>query len=60
MTGTVSVTARITQTDRSSQFSQDGTSAKITCTLDFAAENSALVCDDPVHGKLDGSQVLPW
>jgi hypothetical protein len=56
----ISLTARITQTDRKSQFSVDGTSATIQCALDFAPEASALVCDDAVHGKLDGSQTLPW
>jgi hypothetical protein len=56
----ISLTARITQTDRSSQFSQDSTSATITATLDFAPEYLALTCDDAVRGKLDGSCVLPW
>ena len=57
---TISLTARITQTDRASQFSQDGTSATITCTLDFAPEYNCLTCDDAVRGKLDGSTVLGW
>lgn len=56
----ISLVARITQTARSSQFSQDGTSATITATLDFAPEYLALTCDDAVRGKLDGSCVMPW
>ena len=56
----ISLIARITQTDRASQFSQDGTSATITAALDFAPEYLALACDDPVRGKLDGSNVMPW
>lgn len=57
----ISLTARITQTARSSQFSQDGTSATIAATLDFAPEYQALTCDDPVRGLLDGkTAVLPW
>jgi len=56
----ISLVARITQTQRSSQFSQDGTSATIAAVLDFAPEYRALTCDDPVRGLLDGSNVLPW
>lgn len=56
----ISLVARVTQTARSSRFSQQATSATITCTLDFAPEYSALTCDDPVRGKLDGTNVLPW
>lgn len=56
----ISLIARVTQTDRSSQFSQEGTSARITVTLDFAPEYLALTCDDSVRGKLDGSTVMPW
>jgi hypothetical protein len=56
----ISLTARVTQTARSSQFSQEGASATITATLDFAPEYNALICDDPVRGLLNGSNVLPW
>jgi hypothetical protein len=56
----ISLIARITQTARSSQFSQDGTSAAITATLDFAPEYLALTCDDPVRGLLNGTNVMPW
>jgi hypothetical protein len=56
----ISLTARITQTQRGMQFSQDGTSATIACVLDFAPEYKALICDDPVRGLLDGSCVLSW
>ena len=56
----ISLVARITQTQRTGQFSQDGTSATITCVLDFAPEYNALICDDPIRGLLDGSCVLSW
>jgi hypothetical protein len=56
----ISLVARITQTARSSQFSQETAAATITATLDFAPEYNALTCDDPVRGKLDGSNVMPW
>jgi hypothetical protein len=56
----IALTARITQTARSSQFSQGGTSAAITATLDFAPEYNALTCDDPVRGLLNGTNVMPW
>jgi len=56
----ISLTARITQTQRAVQYSQDGTSASITCVLDFAPEYRALICDDPVRGLLNGSNVLAW
>jgi len=56
----ISLTARITQTQRAGQFSQDGTSATITCVLDFAPEYNALICDDPVRGLLNGQNVLGW
>lgn len=57
----ISLTARITQTTRSSQFAIDQRpAAKIACVLDFAPEYSALTCDDPVRGLLNGSNVLAW
>jgi hypothetical protein len=59
----ISLTARITQTSRSSQFGGDTggkPSATIQCALDFAPEYRALVCDDPVRGALDGSNLLSW
>lgn len=56
----ISLTARITQTRRQSQYSAGGTSATITCALDFAAEYQALTCDDPVRGLLNGTNVMPW
>ncbi len=56
----ISLTARITQTDRASQFSQGGTSGTITCTLDFAPESNCLTCDDPVRGLLNSQNVLGW
>jgi hypothetical protein len=56
----IAVKARITQVQRQSQYSAGGASATITCALDFAPEQAALTCDDPVLGLLDGSNVLPW
>jgi hypothetical protein len=56
----ISLVARITQTQRTGQFSQDGTSATIACVLDFAPEYTALICDDPVRGLLNGQNVLAW
>jgi hypothetical protein len=56
----ISLTARITQTARTMQFSEDGTDASITCVLDFAPEYSCLVADDPVRGLLNGSNRLGW
>jgi hypothetical protein len=56
----ISLIARVTQTDRSSQFSQEGTSATVTCTLDFAPEYNALTADDSVRGLLNGTNVLAW
>jgi hypothetical protein len=56
----ISLAARITQTNRAGQFSQDGTSATIACVLDFAPEYNALMCDDAVRGELNGQNVLSW
>jgi hypothetical protein len=56
----IALTARITQTARSSQFSQDSTAATIAATLDFSPEYNALTCDDPVRGLLNGTNCLPW
>jgi hypothetical protein len=56
----VSMTARITQTQRKSQYAQGAVSATIACVLDFAPEYSALTCDDPVRGLLGGANVMPW
>lgn len=56
----ISLVARISQVSPAGQFSQDGTSATITCVLDFPPEYQALVCDDPVRGLLNGSNVLSW
>ena len=54
------VKARITQVKRQSQYSVNGARATITCALDFAPEQAALTCDDPVLGLLNGANVLPW
>ena len=51
---------RVTQVRRDMQFSQDGTSASITLTLDSAPEFNALTCDDAVRGLLNGTNVLGW
>jgi hypothetical protein len=56
----ISLTARITQTVRSMQFSQAGTSATIRCVLDFAPEAQCLTCDDAVYGLLNGLNVIGW
>ncbi len=56
----ISLTARVTQVQRSSQYSTEGTSASITCALDFSSEYQALTCDDPVRGLLNGMNVLGW
>jgi hypothetical protein len=56
----ISLVARVTQVQRTSQFQQGSTSAKITCTLDFAPEYNAVTCDDPVRGLLNGVNVMPW
>jgi hypothetical protein len=56
----ISLVARITQTQRAGQFSQDGTSATIACVLDFAPEYNALICDDAVRGLLNGVNVLAY
>ena len=56
----ISLAARITQTNRSMKFSQDGTSAAIGCVLDFAPEYQALICDDATRGLLNGVNCLAW
>jgi hypothetical protein len=56
----ITLTARITQTQRTSKYSQDGASASISCVLDFAPEYQALTCDDPVRGLLNGVNRLAW
>ncbi len=56
----ISLFARITQTQRNSEFSNGKTTAAIACTLDFAPEYQALVCDDPVRGLLNGVNRLAW
>ena len=56
----ISLIARVTQVNRSSQFSLGGTSAKVACTLDFAPEYNCLTCDDPVRGLLNGVNLLGW
>lgn len=56
----ITLVARVTQTDRKSQYAQGSVSAQVTCALDFAPEYQALTCDDPVRGLLNGSNVMPW
>lgn len=56
----IAMIARVTQTDRKSQYAQGQVTAQVTCALDFAPEYNALTADDPVRGLLDGSNVLPW
>jgi hypothetical protein len=56
----VSITARVTQTTRNVQFSQQATTGSVTCVLDYAPEENSLICDDPVRGLLNGSNVIGW
>jgi hypothetical protein len=56
----VAITARVTQTSRSVQFSQETTTGSVTCVLDYAPEENSLICDDPVRGLLNGTNVIGW
>lgn len=57
----VSVVARITQTRRAMKWTTDETPvASIGLALDAAPEYQALICDDPVRGALNGTNVLAW
>ena len=57
----LTVVARVTQTQRSMQWSVDSPPvATIALTLDAAPEYNALICDDAVRGLLNGTNVLPW
>jgi hypothetical protein len=56
----ISLVARITQTTRNEQFSQDGTDASISCVLDFAPEYDCLTCDDATRGLLNGANRIGW
>jgi hypothetical protein len=56
----ISLTARITQTQRAMRWSVDGCAATISLVLDFAPEYNVLTCDDAVRGLLNGTNVLAW
>jgi len=56
----ISVTGRITQTQRRSKWSLDGCDASIALVIDFAPEYNVLTCDDAVRGLLNGQNVLAW
>ncbi|MGH3120141.1 MAG: hypothetical protein ACRDND_03775 [Streptosporangiaceae bacterium] len=57
----ITITGRISQTARTLKFGEDGTvTAKIDVVVDPAPEYSALTCDDPVRGQLNGQNVLAW
>ncbi|HEY2552433.1 MAG TPA: hypothetical protein VGI64_17840 [Streptosporangiaceae bacterium] len=57
----ISLTGRISQTQRDLAYSAtSGVSGKITCLIDAAPQQNALMTDDPVHSLLDGTQVLAW
>lgn len=57
----ISVIARVTQTNRSMKWSTDSPPvATIALALDAAPEYQALICDDPVRGLLNSSNVLAW
>jgi hypothetical protein len=57
---TLSFTGRVSQVQRSFVYAPNGTSAKVTLTIDPAPEAAVLTADDPVHGQLNGTNVLPW
>jgi hypothetical protein len=56
----ISLVARVTQTNRSTEFSQSAAAGSVTCVLDFAPEYNALTCDDAARGLLNGSNVIGW
>jgi len=56
----ISVTGRITQVQRSFQFSEAGFTGTLQCIVDSAPEENALTADDPARGQLTGSNVLAW
>ena len=56
----ISVTGRITQTDRTLQYDEGGVTGSITCIIDPAPEYGALTADDPVRGLLNGENILGW
>jgi hypothetical protein len=54
------ITGRITQTERSFEFSAASTVASVTCMVDPCPEENALTLDDPVRGLLNGDNILGW
>ena len=56
----ITVTGRISQLQRTFEYSVKGAEASINCIIDPAPEEDALTCDDPVRGLLNGTNVLGW
>jgi hypothetical protein len=56
----VSITGRITQTNRNFQFDATALVATLTALVDLAPEDSALTVDDPILGQLNGINILAW
>jgi hypothetical protein len=57
----IAITGRISQTERTLKNGEDGqVAATLTLVIDPAPEASALTCDDPVRGQLNGTNVLAW
>lgn len=56
----ISVIARVTQVQRQMKWDLENPVATIALTLDAAPEYQALICDDPVRGLLNGTNVLSW
>ena len=56
----ISVTGRVTHTERALQYDLSGITGSVTCLIDPAPEEFALACDDTVRGLLNGTDVLGW
>ena len=56
----ITVTGRITQTNRTLQYDASGITGSVTCIIDPAPEEDALTCDDTVRGQLNGTDVFGW
>jgi hypothetical protein len=54
------LTGRVTQTQRTFEFSARSTIASVQLMVDPAPEEYALTCDDPVRGQLNGTDILGW
>jgi carbohydrate binding protein with CBM4/9 domain len=56
----LSTYAKITQVQRTIEFSQNQFTGSATCLLDAAPELNALQCDSAVYGLLNGTNIIPW